>query len=78
MKEMEHLLYQSEDTSAVSAYQRLHVLSSEVLRLIYRRIGKQPSQRTAFFASMTAQHHVPPNTKPSFSPELLVCFFLGF
>ena len=51
------------------------MLSSEVLRLIYRRVGRQPAQRTAFFASMTAQHHVPPNTKPSFSPELLVGFF---
>ena len=74
IKEIELLLYQSEGSNALRAYQRMNLLSSEVLRLVYRRVGRQPAQRTAFFASMTAQHHVPPNTEPSFSPELLVGF----
>ena len=71
IKELESCLYQPEDSSA---YERLHVLSSEVTRLMFRRFGHQPSQRTAIFASLLAQHHLPPNTKPSFSTELLVGF----
>lgn len=69
IKELELALYASDSSSAL---QRMHALSSEVMRLMFRRIGHQPLQRTALFASMTAQHHIPPNTKPSFSPELLV------
>ena len=43
-------MFQSEGNSNVSAHQRMHVLSSEFMRLMNRRIGQQPSTRTALFA----------------------------
>lgn len=71
LKELESSLYQSE---GINANQRMHDLSSEVTQLVFWRFGHQPSQRTALFTSMMALHHIPPDTKPSFSTELLVRF----